>query len=53
MNEKATSVEIPISEYEKLIANKERLAMLWDYMVIEGYHDDKVIKIILGIKDAE
>lgn len=44
--------EITISEQEyiDLIAARERMYILWQYMTSDDYKSDDVIKLILGIR---
>lgn len=44
------TVEIPMHEYIDLLSARERMIVLWDYMTSEDYHNENVIKTILGIK---
>lgn len=47
--------EITISdqEYIDLIAARERMYILWNYMTSDDYKSNDVIKLILGIRDVK
>ena len=53
MDDCVTFVEVSKCEYDDLIAAKERMSVLKDYMKSEDYPSCNTIKTILGIEKGE